>query len=106
VPRPASGDRPAQLRVLAPLQQYAGGSAVFDRSGSLRALIGRDAQAPRMVAGIVPQASHAAIGVADIQRFLAAAGLQAASAPAQGTRTAGEIAAAAAGDLVAITCVR
>jgi hypothetical protein len=100
--------RPDSLRILAPLQQDAAGGAVFDRSGGLRGIVGRESQKPRVVAGIVPLASHAVIATPELTAFLSANHVDVAPANASGTQTltAADIAVAARPALVPIDCVR
>jgi hypothetical protein len=97
----------AEALVLAPLQDDAGGSAVFDRSGALSGIVGREALAPRMVAGIAPLASHPVIGAPDLARFLQSASIEPSRAAASAAdRTAGDIVASAGAAVVAIMCAR
>jgi peptidoglycan hydrolase-like protein with peptidoglycan-binding domain len=99
--------RPETLRILAPLQEDSDGGAVFDRSGGLRGIVGRETQKPRLVAGIVPLASHGVIGLPELSAFLGANHVDVApAASASQTLTAADIAAAARPGLVPVDCVR
>lgn len=91
-------------RLFAPLQRGAAGAAVFDRTGALVGLVAAVAAEPRVVAGVMPQASWPLVPAADV---LAVARLApaAANAPAP-PLTAGGVAAAHQGRVVAIDCAR
>ena len=93
-----------QVRVVAPLQRGAGGSAVFDRSGSLIGMVAGGGPELRAVAGVVPQASHPIVGAAEIGKFLAAANVSLSAADKAAARSTGEIVANAAPAIVAIEC--
>lgn len=104
--RGASGDNKREARIFAPLQDNAAGSAVFDRSGRFRGVIGRLSSQPRLVAGVVPQASHPLLVGEMLKRALPDTGASSGAAGGDGKRTAGEIAAAVAGSLLPVDCVR
>ena len=91
-------------RLFAPLQRGAAGAAVFDRAGALVGMVASVSAEPRLVAGVMPQASWPLIPAAEV---LAAAKLSPgpAAAPAA-PLTAGDIAAAQRGRVVAIECPR
>lgn len=96
----------AETRIFAPLQENAAGSAVFDRTGAFRGVIGRLSAKPRLVAGIVPQASHPLLVGEALAQLLADASPAPSPTSVDRKRTAGEIAAGATDSLIAIDCVR
>ncbi|MHB2166407.1 peptidoglycan-binding protein [Alsobacter sp. R-9] len=102
VPAEARMPESGKARVFAPLQRGAAGAAVFDRSGALVGLVASLAVEPRLVAGVMPQASWPLVPAATA---LAAGKAQASagSPPAQ-PLTAGAIAAAQRGRVVAVEC--
>lgn len=105
-PRGGSGGDKGEARIFAPLQDNAVGSAVFDRRGGFRGIIGRTSSKPRLVAGIVPQASYPLLLRKALERVLADATPAPVKAGADRKHTAGEIAAAVADSLIAIDCVQ
>jgi len=98
----AAGD-PRPL-LLASLSASAVGGPVFDRKGSLVALIARGAPAPKLVAGVSPLSPHPAIAEADIQRFLGAANVATAESGAAAAISAGRLAAEKRAFVVFIAC--
>lgn len=89
------------VRVVAALQMGASGSPLFDRSGALAGIVGAVPQQPRLVAGIVPEASYPLVPPEDVARF---AGLAAASGGGKADLSAADVAQAAKGAVVAIAC--
>jgi len=94
---PADGTRPP--RIEAPLHREAAGSLVFTRSAGLVGAIAAPRSAPRLVAGIVPAASHALV---EARLLLAEAPTR--PAAVRGPHSAGAIAAEFGPSLVAIDC--
>ncbi|WP_158266817.1 peptidoglycan-binding protein [Alsobacter soli] len=95
----------ATLRVFAPLQKGAAGTVIFDRRGRVAGLVAGDAPEPRMVAGVAPATSWPAVSGAAVARFLAANGVQpGAGAGSAEPLSAGQIAAAAKGAVLAVEC--
>jgi len=97
----AAGERP---RVLAALQRGSGGSAILDRTGALAGLVAGGGPERRLVAGIVPQASHAMVAPAAIAAFLREFGIVPKSPAAGPARSTGETAGAVAPSIVAVEC--
>ena len=91
-------------RVFAPLQRGAAGAAVFDRAGALVGLVASVAVEPRVVAGVMPQASWPLVPAAAL--FAAAKQQPAPAAAASAPLTTGAVAAAQRGRVVAIDCAR
>ena len=92
-------------RVLAPVQAEGQGAPVFDRSGALVGLAGRT-QAPRQVAGIVPQRAWPLLEPAVLSGLLSAGGISMSGSEA-GTRedrSAADLAAAVKPSLVPVLC--
>ncbi|MDB5532617.1 MAG: putative peptidoglycan binding protein [Hyphomicrobiales bacterium] len=97
----------APPRLVAALQCYIGGTAVFDRSGRLVALAGAPATEPRRIAGIIPQSAWALVPATAITAFLDGAGVKpSATAPANANQTAGDIAGTRRRSILPLTCVR
>jgi hypothetical protein len=93
-------------RLLAPAQPGSNGAAVFDRSGALIGLVGRKAQAPRLVAGVAPQASAPFIGVDAALAFLEGAGVPVRAGAAGGApRTVAAIALRVRASILPLVCV-
>ena len=89
-------------RVLAPLQEQAAGGAVFDRDGSLVAVVGAG-KPPARVAGIVPQTAWPLVDAPALAAFLTASGVATQTAAAK-LHGAADIAAATRGALWPVTC--
>lgn len=99
------GEAASPTTLIAPLQPGASGAPIFDRSGALAGMVGAMPAAPRLVAGIVPPARYPMTPASDVARFLSDPSTLAADGGAP-AKTAGDIAAAAAGAVVAIECGR
>jgi Putative peptidoglycan binding domain len=91
-------------RVLASLGEDAVGGPLFDRKGALVALIARSSSGPKSVAGVSPQAPHAVVAAADIERFLSAADVAIGKPAGELTSSAGRIAAEKSALVVTIAC--
>ena len=89
-------------RLVAPLQPGAAGAPVLDRSGALVGLVGPMPAAPRLVAGVVPPASHLVVAVEALAAELSSAPQPAGEREAM---SAGAIAAKLRPFLVPIECV-
>lgn len=99
-----SGDArvgPDSFRVVASLQKGGAGSPVFDRSGALVGIVASVPQQPRLVAGIVPEASYPVVPAADIARF---AGMRTEAGGGKSVLGAAAVAASAKGAVVVIGC--
>lgn len=94
----ARADASQPVRIEAPLHREAAGSLVFTRSASLVGAIGSPRATPRLVAGIVPAASHPLVEAAHL--LAEATG----KAPDRSARTSGAIAALVGPALVPIDC--
>ena len=91
----------ASPRIEVPLHAEGGGSAVFSRSGEFVGLMRVPHASPRLVAGMVPAATHAVITGDALRKALPAA---APPAGATGSMSAGDIATKFGPSLVAIDC--
>jgi hypothetical protein len=92
---------PGPGRVVAPLQPGAAGAPVFDRSGALAGLVGPMPATPRVVAGVVPPASHPVVPAEALAAELSSVPQ---AARAEGPLSAGAIAARLRPFLVPIVC--
>ena len=94
----------AGLQVLAPLAKSGAGSPVFDRKGGLAALIAQGVGEAKQVNGVAALAAHRAIDTEKLRLFLGAS----ADAPASdgAPLSAGQVAAARRGAVIAIFCRR
>lgn len=102
---PAAADNP--WRVSAAVQDGVGGAAVFDRSGSWMGMLAQPPQEPRRIAGVIPQSAWRIVPAETAIAFLAAAGVK--LEPGMITtveKSAGEVANANAGALLAVSCQR
>jgi len=95
-------------RLLAPLQSPVGGSAVFDSSGGLLALVGSTETADKSVAGLLPQKNRPVITAAKLAAFASDLKLtmDAKTVETPKSKTVGEIAALNRNTLFPITCLR
>ncbi len=94
-------------RVSAAVQDGVGGAVVFDRSGSWMGLLAQPTQEPRRIAGVIPQAAWRMTSAEAAVAFLAASGVKLeAGMITTVEKSAGEVAAANAGALVAVSCQR
>ncbi|MDP2357985.1 MAG: hypothetical protein Q8M31_18240 [Beijerinckiaceae bacterium] len=94
-------------RVSAAVQDGVGGAVVFDRSGSWMGLLAQPTQEPRRIAGVIPQAAWRMASAETALAFLAASGVMLeAGMITTVEKTAGEVAGANAGALVAVSCQR
>ena len=94
-------------RVSAAVQDGVGGAVVFDRSGSWMGLLAQPTQEPRRIAGVIPQAAWRMTSAEAAVGFLAASGVKLeAGMITTVEKSAGEVAAANAGALVAVSCQR
>jgi hypothetical protein len=91
-------------RLLAPVQTPIAGAAVVDRSGALAGLVPVDPNPVKLIAGILPQMSHAIIPVSKITAFMAETRPKAATSG--DSRTVGEIVALDRAAMVPIYCGR
>lgn len=91
-------------RVFAPLQRGAAGAAVFDRAGAFVGLVAAVAAEPRVVAGVMPQASWPLVPAAAV--FAMVRQPPAPAGAAMAPLTAGAVAAAQRGRVVAVDCGR
>ena len=89
-------------RIEVPLHAEGGGSAVLDRAGNLVGLMRAPHQTPRLVAGMVPAATHP-VANADAIRKLSGS---AASAPLAAPLSAGDLAAKFGPSLVPVECAQ
>jgi hypothetical protein len=92
---------PDSFRVVASLQKGGAGSPVFDRSGALVGIVASVPQQPRLVAGIVPEASYPVTPGAEIARF---AGMTQGAGDGKPSLSAADVAASAKGAVVVIGC--
>lgn len=99
------GEAASTTTFIAPLQPGASGAPIFDRSGALAGIVGAMPDAPRLVAGIVPPTRYPLTPASDVARFLSDPSALAGDGGAP-AKTAGDLAAAAAGAVVAIECGR
>ncbi|MEH3147580.1 MAG: peptidoglycan-binding domain-containing protein [Methylobacterium frigidaeris] len=99
----APGATGAGGALVAPLQPGAAGAPVLDRSGRLVGLVARLPASPRLVAGVMPAMPHPMVEAATLRRFLGADAPAAQAAGAE-PRSAGSLAAALAGRVVAVRC--
>ncbi len=104
VPAEARLPEGGKPRIFAPLQRGAAGAAVFDRTGALVGLVASVAVEPRIVAGVMPQASWPLVPAAAV--FAAAKLSPAPAAAPAAPLTAGAVAAAQRGRVVAVDCAR
>lgn len=99
---PLAGESGTQI--LAPLPKTGAGGPLFDRDGDLAGIVARGAGEPRRIAGIAAVAPHRAVDAAALRGFLAI------DPPARGAKgpplSAGQVAAAWRGAVVAIFCAR
>lgn len=93
-----------RARLLAPLQAGATGGAVVDRSGRIAGLVLPLKTPPRIVAGIVPQASYGLVPAARLASVLESAPAAAKAQAQQPAQTLGEITGALGPAIVAIGC--
>ncbi len=99
-----SGDArlgPDSFRIVASLQRGGAGSPVFDRSGALVGIVASVPQQPRLVAGIVPEASYPVTSAPEMAHF---AGLTPGASGGKPALSAADVAASAKGAVVAIGC--
>ncbi|GGH06377.1 hypothetical protein GCM10007036_00730 [Alsobacter metallidurans] len=95
------------LRVFAPIQKGAAGTALFDRQGRLAGLVLGSAPEPRLVAGVAPAASWPTVGGAAVAKFLSGHGVSVpAGAGAPEPMSVGQIAASAKGAASSVECQR
>jgi hypothetical protein len=98
----SAGDNGPQ--VLAPLPKSGAGSPLFDRKGDLVAIIAQSSGEPRKVGGVAALAAHRALDAEALRNFLAiTADAHDSDAP---LLSAGQVAAARRGGVVAIFCRR
>lgn len=104
---PLSSDQAkAHPVVVASLSKNASGAPVFDRKGSLVAMIAQSGGDPKLVAGVAPTAPYGVINADQIQRFLSVTSEPSTNSTAGVSLGAGQIAAAERGNVVAISCRR
>ncbi|WP_431311037.1 serine protease [Methylobacterium nigriterrae] len=90
--------------VFAPLQPGAAGAPVLDRSGALAGLVARFPAAPRLIAGVMPPASHALVPGTAVAAFLSENGIKAGPPRPGAPASLGAVAAPLAGAVVGIQC--
>lgn len=94
-------------RVSAAVQDGVGGAIVFDRSGSWMGVLAQPPQEPRRIAGVIPQAAWRMASADAALAFLAASGVKVEAGMITAVeKSAGDVASANAGALVAISCQR
>jgi peptidoglycan hydrolase-like protein with peptidoglycan-binding domain len=94
-------------RLSAPVQAGSNGAAIFNRSGGLIGLVGLQKDAPRLVAGIVPQATAPFVGADAAIAYLQGAGVTIRAAEAAtGSRTIVEIALRVRASVLPVVCTQ
>ena len=103
----APGASNGPWRASAAVQDGVGGAAVFDRSGSWMGVLAQPPQEPRRVAGVVPLSAWRIVPADAAVTFLASAGVKLeAGVVTTVEKSAGDIAAANAAAMLAVSCQR
>ena len=97
----------APWRVSAAVQDGVGGAALFDRSGSWMGVVAQPPQEPRRIAGVIPQAAWRIVPAEAAVGFLSASGVKLETGMITTVlKSAGDVAAANAPALLAVSCQR